>query len=64
METYRERINMTFDASLHHPFSMILAGPSRCGKTSFVYSLLAEAQRLVDQPFDYVSAFWDQMIRN
>ena len=57
METYRERINMTFDARLHHPFSMILAGPSGCGKTSFVYSLLAEAQRLVDQPFDYVVCF-------
>ena len=57
METYRKRISMAFDARLHHPFSMILTGPSGCGKTSFVYSLLAEASRLVDQPFDYVVCF-------
>ena len=39
------------------PLSMSLAGPSGCGKTSFVSSLLAEAWRLVDQPFDYIVCF-------
>ena len=48
---------MTFDTRLHHPFSMTLAGPSGCGKTCFVYSLLANASRLVDTPFDYVVCF-------
>ncbi len=48
---------MTFDARLRHPFSMTIAGPSGSGKTCFVYSLLANASRLVDTAFDYVVCF-------
>ena len=48
---------MSFDARFIHPFSMCLAGPSQSGKTTFIYSLLASAPRLINAPIDYVVCF-------
>lgn len=47
----------TFDARLQHPFTLVIAGPSSSGKTSFLNSLLKNADRLVNPNIDYVVCF-------
>lgn len=49
-----------FDARLKTPFSLIIAGPSNCGKTSFVINLLKNSQRLLDNQFDYIIWFYGE----
>lgn len=46
-----------FDARFRHPFSMLVAGPSECGKSTFIYELLKNAHRLIDTEFDYIVCF-------
>ena len=53
-----------FDARLKTPFSLIIAGPSNCGKTSFVANLLFHADRLIDNKFDYILWFYGESIPN
>lgn len=36
------------------PWRMLLAGPSMCGKSSFIYRLLTHADELIDNPPQYV----------
>ena len=49
-----------FDARLKTPFSMIIAGPSNSGKTTFVIDLLKHSDRLIDNEFDYVLYFYGE----
>ena len=49
-----------FDARLQTPFSLIIAGPSSCGKTSFVINLLKNNRRVVSNPFDYILWFYGE----
>ena len=46
-----------FDARLKHPFSLLVSGPSQCGKSTFIFNLLQNASRLVDVQFDYIVCF-------
>lgn len=46
-----------FDARFKHPFSMVISGPSQCGKSTFVFNLLKHAARLIDVEFDYIVCF-------
>ena len=43
-----------FDARIKTPFSMIIAGPSNSGKTSFVCNLLNKSKSLIDSTFDCI----------
>ena len=47
----------SFDARLQHPFNMIVAGPSQCGKSTFVLNLLKQSERLISCNYDYIVVF-------
>ena len=47
----------TFDARLQAPFTMVLAGPSSSGKSTFLCSLLKNTLRLINTEFDYIVCF-------
>ena len=49
-----------FDARLKTPFSLIVAGPSACGKTTFVLNLLKNSSRVIDNEFDYILWFYGE----
>lgn len=49
-----------FDARLKTPFSLIVAGPSNCGKTTFVIDLLKNEERVIDNKFDYILWFYGE----
>ena len=51
-----------FNACLQVPFSMIIAGPSNSGKTTFVYNILKNADRVIEKKFDYVVWFYGQTL--
>lgn len=53
-----------FNAQIKTPFSMIIAGPSNSGKTTYVHQLLLNSDRLIDHTFDYVLWFYGQKIPN
>ena len=59
MSRVEERFNV-FDARLKAPFSLIVAGPSNCGKTTFVINLLKNSNRLVNEEFDYILWFYGE----
>lgn len=46
-----------FDAQYKHPFTCIIAGRSRAGKTTFVENLMLNKNKLIDIEFDYVLIF-------
>lgn len=50
----------TFDLRLKTPFTLIAAGPSRSGKTSWVYSLLSQSHHLLDRIPTRVFYFYNQ----
>ena len=50
-----------FDASgakLKHPFSMVLAGGRRTGKTQFIKSVILARERIISPPIDHVIWFY------
>lgn len=49
-----------FDARIKTPFSLIVAGPSNCGKTTFVSRLIANENNIIDKPFDYILWFYGE----
>lgn len=51
---------MTFDLRLKTPFSCILAGPSRAGKTTWVYHLLAQSEYILDRKPEKVIYYYNQ----
>lgn len=60
-----------FDVTLAHPMSMIISGPSRSGKTTFVHNLLKEKNLLlkhIPQKIYYFYKYWqpiyEEMLSN
>ena len=47
----------TVDFSYHHPCTCIVAGPTGCGKSTFVRNLLLHRSDLIDKEFDYIFIF-------
>ena len=47
----------TFDSRIIHPFTCIVNGPTRSGKSTFVYNLLKEQGNLIDVTFDRIVIF-------
>lgn len=45
------------DAQFKHPFTCIIAGPTGCGKSTFVSNLLTSPNNLIDAKFDYLYIF-------
>lgn len=43
-----------YDARFHHPFTCIISGPTGSGKSTFVYNVLKNKDRLIDTDFDYI----------
>ena len=46
-----------FDARLKHPFSLIIAGSSQSGKTTWLVNLLLHADQLIDSTLEYIVVF-------
>ena len=51
-----------YNACLQVPFSMIVAGPSNSGKTTFVYDILNNCDRVIEKKIDYVLWFYGQTV--
>ena len=47
MQTFSEE-----DVILKHPFSMMVAGPRRSGKTEFTKKLIVESQNIINVKID------------
>lgn len=47
---------------LKNPFSMIVAGPSSCGKTTFIVKLIQNAHIMCDQPYEKI--YWAYSEKN
>ena len=56
MESQRQPSDV-INAQFIHPFTCIVAGPTGCGKSTFVKTFLSKAPELVDKPFDYIFVF-------
>ena len=52
--------DVSYDLRLKTPFTLIAAGPSRSGKTSWVYSLLSQSSVLLDRNPHKVFYFYNQ----
>ena len=46
------------DVKLKHPFSMVLAGGRRTGKTQFIKSVILARERIISPPIDHVIWFY------
>lgn len=53
-----------YDARLTTPFTMIVAGPSQAGKSSFVINLLSKWENMVNTPLDYIVWCYGQMTKD
>ena len=49
-----------FDADIKIPMSMVIAGPSKSGKSSFTIKLLKNKYNIIEQDFDYILWFYGQ----
>ena len=45
------------DGKFHHPFTWVMSGSSRSGKSTFVRNLLLHQNDLIDVKFDYICIF-------
>lgn len=55
---------VNFDARLQHPFSLVVSGPSNCGKTFFVKSVLENVSSVVSHKIDnivYIYSCWQNL---
>ena len=53
-----------FDGRLQHPFSLVVSGPSNCGKTFFVKSVIENASRVISHNVDnivYIYSCWQPL---
>jgi len=53
-----------FDARFQHPFSLVVSGPSNCGKTFFVKDIIANAERVISHHFEnvvYIYSCWQPL---
>lgn len=46
-----------YDARFQHPFTFLIAGPSRAGKSTWVYNLLSQDDKYVSVVFDSITIF-------
>lgn len=49
-----------FDATLHHPFTCVVSGPPRSGKSVFTYQLIVNADRMIYPPPKKIVWFYGQ----
>ena len=62
---FRVPVDMTLP--LHHPFTAMVAGPTGCGKTRFVFKLIDNAARIIEPPpskIVYCYGEYQQLFRN
>ena len=59
-----------FDGRLQHPFSLVISGPSNCGKTYFVKDIIENMSCVISQTIDnivYIYSCWqpiyDQLLK-
>lgn len=64
------KLDQGFDARLQHPFSMVVSGPSNCGKTFFVKNVIENASGIISHNIDnivYIYSCWqplyDQLLK-
>lgn len=56
--------DLGFDDRLQHPFSLVVSGPSNCGKTFFVKSVIENASRAISHNIDnvvYIYSCWQPL---
>ena len=65
---FREAIG--YQTALQHPFSMVIAGPSNCGKTFFVKDIIQHADKIISAKVEnivYIYSCWqplyDQLLK-
>ena len=58
------RPDQEFDARLQHPFSLVVSGPSNCGKTYFVKNVIEKALSVITHNIDnimYIYSCWQPL---
>lgn len=58
------RPDQEFDARLQHPFSLVVSGPSNCGKTYFVKNVIEKASSIITHNIDnivYIYSCWQPL---
>lgn len=58
------KFSQGFDGRLQHPFSMVVSGPSNCGKTFFVKNVIENISRLISHSVDnvvYIYSCWQPL---
>lgn len=53
-----------FDGRLQHPFSLVVSGPSNCGKTFFVKNVIENASKAISHSVDnivYIYSCWQPL---
>ena len=58
MSSYDSLRFVANDAKLKHPFSMVLAGGRRTGKTQFIKSVILDRERVIVPPIEHVIWFY------
>ena len=58
MSSYDSLRFVANDAKLKHPFSMVLAGGRRTGKTQFIKSVILDRERAIVPPIEHVIWFY------
>lgn len=56
--------DQAFDGRLQHPFSLVISGPSNCGKTFFVKSIIEKASTIISAKIDnivYIYSCWQPL---
>ena len=56
-----------FSVMLAHPFSMVISGPSNCGKSFFVKDIIANAEKIISAKLDnivYIYSCWQPLYDN
>ncbi|KAJ8020519.1 hypothetical protein HOLleu_40129 [Holothuria leucospilota] len=48
------------DPRLQHPFTCVVAGPTQCGKTVFLYNLLSQVDEVINGPPEVILWFYGE----
>ena len=51
---------MTMDPRLKHPFTGIIAGPTACGKSTFVKNLITNVDNMIDPPPEHIVWYYGE----
>ena len=64
IKPFRERqclpVSVGMDPRWQHPFTCIVAGPTGCGKTTFVARLLRNASAMIDPPPERITWYYGE----